>query len=253
VSLSANGSQGLSYDGPAEGRVVTLAMLTHLGLEHVRISLAGDLPLAAGLGSSAALAVAIVRATGVSDPDEVRVAAHQLEQIAHGRASGIDDAVISYGTPLLFRPDAPPGARFIKLAFPAPPFWVAWVPRICSTKESVARVATMAAAEPTRFGALVAATTRIVSEGEGALRSGGHAQVGRLMNEAQAILDEIGVVVDSHRKLCELGMRAGALGAKTTGAGGGGAVMFLGPAEMELDRVLAAAGFGHSFFAGEPH
>ncbi len=241
------------YTGPPEGREVALAMRDALGLGEVALELGGDLPLAAGLGSSAALAVALVRAAGISPEGAALAAAHQLEQIAHGRASGIDDAVIGRERPVLFDRRLPEGARIQPLDVPMPPFWIAWVPRTGSTRDTVAAVASRAAADPEWMAACAASVDALVDRAVEALSAGDVAGLGRLLDTAQLALEDIAVVVDAHREMCDIARRHGALGAKTTGAGSGGAVMMLGGPELELDRVLEVHGYPGCFLAvGRP-
>ena len=71
-------------------------------------------------------------------------------------------------------------------------------------------------------------------------------QVGELMNENQAILCRLGV---SHYKvddLIDICARAGALGSKITGAGGGGAVIALAASRQDSAKIASrvkAAGY----------
>src|SRR5699024_9896917 len=75
-----------------------------------------NVPRAVGLGSSAALAVAVVRAVdqhfriGLSD-DQVCRLAYECEKIAHGTPSGIDNTVATYGRTIAYRRGEPPAIR----------------------------------------------------------------------------------------------------------------------------------------------
>src|SRR5688500_16607195 len=63
-----------------------------------RVKISSTIPLGSGLGSSAALAVALVRAVGGGgqlSPDEVARRALELEKLAHGTPSGIDSTTIA--------------------------------------------------------------------------------------------------------------------------------------------------------------
>lgn len=85
-------------------------VLGELGLDgrSMRIYVQPDVPRAVGLGSSAALAVAIVRAVDahyrldLSDEQVCRLA-FECEKIAHGTPSGIDNTVATYARTILFR------------------------------------------------------------------------------------------------------------------------------------------------------
>jgi hydroxymethylglutaryl-CoA reductase len=89
-------------------------VLGELGLagRAMRIHVQPDVPRAVGLGSSAALAVAIVRAVdkhfriGLSDEQVCRLS-YECEKIAHGTPSGVDNTVATYGRAILFRRTVP--------------------------------------------------------------------------------------------------------------------------------------------------
>ena len=79
----------------------------------MRIEVFPEVPRGMGLGGSAAMAVAIVRALdkhfklGLSD-DEVNALAFESEKVAHGSPSGIDNTLACYGKALVYRPGDPP-------------------------------------------------------------------------------------------------------------------------------------------------
>jgi len=89
-------------------------VLGELGLagRAMRIHVQPDVPRAVGLGSSAALSVAIVRAVdthfgiGLSDEQVCRLA-YECEKIAHGTPSGVDNTVATYGRTILFNRTEP--------------------------------------------------------------------------------------------------------------------------------------------------
>ncbi len=97
-------------------------MLEELGLTErsMRIEVYSEIPRAMGLGGSAAVAVAIIRALdrhfelGLND-DEVNALAFRCEQVAHGTPSGIDNTVATFGRPLLYRAGDPPQIEAIEL------------------------------------------------------------------------------------------------------------------------------------------
>lgn len=70
--------------------------------EGLRVEVSTDLPVGRGMGSSAALAVALVRARAAlageaPDPDEVYERAMPIERAFHGNPSGVDVAVSARG------------------------------------------------------------------------------------------------------------------------------------------------------------
>ena len=50
--------------------------------------------------------------------EEVNRLAYQAEQIAHGKASGIDNSVATYGRPILFKRGDPPSIRHVSIKTP---------------------------------------------------------------------------------------------------------------------------------------
>lgn len=214
-------------------------MLVYLGIapDDVHLAVSGDLPIGAGMGSSAALAVALVRALGVSDVERVRQVAHALEGLAHGSPSGIDDAVAALAKPLLFRRGAPPQALSVRFDVPV---WIALTPCLASTREAVEHVGLWRQQHQARFDALM---TRSDELALGASASFGKADVlGRMMDEAHGLLAELGLSTPALESVAAAARREGAFGAKITGAGMGGALLVAAPCGLDLGPALADAG-----------
>ncbi|TAM90292.1 hydroxymethylglutaryl-CoA reductase, partial [bacterium] len=91
----------------------------------LRIFVDANVPRAGGLGGSAALAVAVIRALdahcalGLTD-GEVCAHAYECERLAHGTPSGIDNTVATYGRPLLYQRGEPPLVEALHVAKPLP-------------------------------------------------------------------------------------------------------------------------------------
>lgn len=183
-----------------------------------------DLPIGRGMGSSAALAVALVRALADArsespTDDAVEEAAMPLERAFHGNPSGLDVALSARGGIARYRRGPP------KRLDPLPvPGWSVVVLDSGEAGNTADLVAGVAARRPgvdralDRIGALV-------SEAEGVLQD--PAALGPLLDENHALLREIGVCTPQLDALVELARRAGARGAKLSGAGGGGVVLAL--------------------------
>ncbi|MHC4829997.1 MAG: mevalonate kinase [Planctomycetota bacterium] len=223
-----------------------------------RVTLRSDLPIGAGLGSSAAVAVALVRAVRggarLSD-DEVARRANELEKLAHGTPSGIDAATVAHERALRFVRGE--GVRFLDVQLPAR-LVVALIPREGTTATLVAGVAALKEAGDPRFDAFLRDTRAIVDEATSLLEFAGApgdtdsreratVRLGELMHAAHLALATVGVSTDTQDELCRALEAAGALGAKLSGAGGGGATIALLSAEENaplernvLDAALAA-------------
>jgi mevalonate kinase len=210
------------------------AIADALGVGRPSVSLLGDaqIPPGAGLGSSAALAVAIARALLVhakrrESVTEITNAASASEALMHGNASGVDVALAVAGGVGVFRKAT--GLR----SFASPPLRVlvgpSGSPR--STAAMVDRVAqaTSEVVDDARLRELGALT----DTGTTALLAGDLASLGAAMDRAHALLAGLGVSTEQLDSLCEAARSCGAHGAKLTGAGGGGAVIAISPRDKE--------------------
>lgn len=225
-----------SDDHPVARSLVAIA--DSLGVGRPPVTLVGDaqIPPGAGLGSSAALAVACARALLVHDKRQVDTAlvaeaAAASESLMHGRASGIDVAFAASGGIGVFRRAS--GVRPLRGTSLRVLVGPSGAPR--STAEMVQRVADATSgphatsAEDARLKEL----GRLTDEGTTALVAGEHHKLGLAMNRAHEILTGLGVSTTQLDHLCVAARLAGAYGAKLTGAGGGGAVIAIAPRERE--------------------
>jgi mevalonate kinase len=216
------------------------AIADELGIGFPPVSLVGDaqIPVGAGLGSSAALAVAVARALLVHEgrpPDArtVTAAASASEALMHGRASGVDVALAIAGGIGVFRRSS--GLRPLTVAPLRVLVGPSGEPR--ATSEMVERVAEVTGGKTA--DARLSELGRLTDTGTTALLAGELAEVGAAMDRAHAVLGELGVSTPRLDSLCEAARGAGAHGAKLTGAGGGGAIIAIAPRDRE-PAVLAA-------------
>ncbi|WP_437972313.1 mevalonate kinase [Sorangium sp. So ce260] len=257
---------------PAGGEVAQAfaALLEALpGAGPVRVEAESDLPPGGGLGSSAALGVAIARAvaalargsTETAAPAALGAAAAVTaaaawERVFHGNPSGIDTTAAARGG--CFRFTRAHGATSLS---PRDDLWLCvgstGVPS--STRSMVELVAKLFERKPTLAETSIAGIAALVENGALAIEAGDAIGLGRLMDLNQMLLAGMFVSTEAIETLCRLAREAGALGAKLTGAGGGGSVIALLPppggsgaaatSNGAADRVLAAwRGAGYSGF-----
>ena len=232
--------------------------LVGCGSEGLRVRSRSEVPLGCGLGSSAAFAVALVRAlrgfVGAGpDPRIESELAFELERIAHGTPSGVDNTVVAFGRAIVFQRGTAP-----ELLSPRGSLTlvVADSGKRHPTSEAVARVHAFAASQPVRFAEACEQVRRIVADGSSAFVSGDAATLGPRMDANQVLLREVGVSSPMLDRLVDAAKGASALGAKLTGAGVGGSVVALCEAEGAgaVRDALLTAGARSAFVnhLGEP-
>jgi mevalonate kinase len=229
-----------AVDDHSASRSLT-AIADELGAGRPPLSLVGDaqIPAGAGLGSSAALAVAVSRAllAYLKRPVDVATltrAAGVSETLIHGRASGVDVALAIAGGVGVFRRTTglAPLARVPELRVLVGP---SATPRMTSAMIDRVAEATQGRADDPRLRELGGLT----DTGTAALLAADGPALGKAMNRAHALLADLGVSTPDLDTLCAAARAAGAHGAKLTGAGGGGAIIAIAPRDRE-SAVLAA-------------
>ena len=214
---------------------------TALALDRLMAPLAPDSPLkghvhlhvppGAGLGSSAALAAALARAVAACfdrSPDHIQSAVAQSEGVFHGDASGIDQAAALEGGTFRFV-RSPQGGTSTPIPMPHPAHIVLCQPQLgASTSGMVAKVAARRARHPGLFAPLAQAIAALVDSACAALTTADWPALGELMDINHGLLCGLGVSTAPLDAACHIARdAAGALGAKLTGAGGGGCIWAL--------------------------
>lgn len=210
------------------------ALATVVPAEGLGVSIESELPVGCGLGSSAALAVAAVRAVAAREGRVASVAecverGFGVERVFHGNPSGLDHTVSALGGPVIYRRGEKPSA--LRLAHPLR-LVIGNTGTPGNTAEMVAAVAERnPEAELLRLGALAEMVAARLARGH---------DIGPFLHEAHWLLRRIGVSTRALDDLCRAMEAAGARGAKLAGAGGGGVAIALVDPERE-DAVRRAA------------
>ncbi len=206
-----------------------------------QVEITSDVPIACGLGSSAALCGALARALaqGISpDPDEDEICrwAHQAERYFHGRPSGVDTALSLERGLSVFDPQS-------QMLQPcsSDPFGliVGSVMRQSNTRTLVQQVHD-AYHDPqgqSRYWIdFLGEITRQVIDG---IAEGQSPQwLGQQMNRAHRALQTLGLSTPLLDQLLEWGLQAGGCGGKLSGAGGGGAFVLVCAKVAEVTMIL---------------
>jgi mevalonate kinase len=205
----------------------------------VNVKIKSDVPVSAGLGSSAAVAtstiVAVSNLLGTElSREQIFQMAYESERVVHGTPSGIDPAVSTYGGMLEFQK----GKDFIPLNIETEvPLIIGNTKLQRSTGELVASVRRMKEHYPAIIDPLIQIGGKIALGAVGALRNNNLQAVGDLMNINHAILGAVGASHESLERLVYAARKGGAFGAKLTG--GGGCMIALAE-KRKLKRVCTA-------------
>ncbi|MCC7362175.1 MAG: mevalonate kinase [Anaerolineales bacterium] len=205
-----------------------------------------NIPLAAGLGSGAAVCTAVVRAMALAlghalDDAAVSALVYETEKRLHGTPSGIDNTVVAYARPVYFvRGQAP-----VPLAVRRPlHLLIADTGRPSLTRETVGAVRAGYEQDPPRYTALFDEIAGLVERARAVIEGAAGEALGPLLTRNQALLAALGVSTPALEALAAAALAAGAQGAKLSGGGGGGNLIALvtpGTA-APVEAALRAAG-----------
>jgi len=198
------------------------------------IQIQSKIPIASGMGSSAAIAVAIIK--GLSEFIGLRLSnqrladlAYQLELQYHGNPSGIDNTVIAFNQPIFFIKE-----KGFHTIFPKSDLTllIANSGIKGKTKEAVMGVKARWKIDQKKYEAIFDRIGQLVINAEIAIKSGDAINLGKLMSENHQLLTEIGVSIPQLDTMVEIALKSGAFGAKLSGGGLGGNMITLAPPNL---------------------
>ncbi|MDD2655390.1 MAG: mevalonate kinase [Candidatus ainarchaeum sp.] len=196
-----------------------------------KVSVTSEFPVSAGMGWSASYCVALARAAAAAagrelGDREAAKAAFEGERAFHGNPSGIDNALAAHGGVMLFKRGREPEPLAVGGKFH---FVIANSGKKGPTKELVGKVSSIRAGNPSEYGALEEAEEWLIGKAIEALARGDAKALGKLMDENNELLARLGLSTPIIDDIRGVALENGALGAKITGAGGGGCVLILAP------------------------
>lgn len=237
----------LNSDHPLAILLRLLAEAIHLpDYPNIDIHLSSTIPLASGMGSGAAISVAIIRALlGYLDAslpvEQVNSLAYQIEKKYHGTPSGIDNTVITYEQPIYFVRGTPFQKLHLGQEFT---LIIADSGLPSTTLEVVADVRRGWQEEPEFFEEIFDQIGSISTDARQIIEHGPVEALGPLMNANQAALRKLGVSSPKLDYLIDAALFAGAYGAKLSGGGRGGNIIALVEKKRaeEISAALQQAG-----------
>jgi mevalonate kinase len=194
-----------------------------------RLQITSTIPVAAGLGSGAAVSVATIRALtaflGHPLTDQrVSALAYEVEKLHHGTPSGIDNTVITFAAPVYFNKGQP-----IEILQLGGHFTIVIGDSGISspTLVAVGDLRDLWLADPHRYEVIFDSVGEIVKRARVCIENGMSQALGPLMDENQTLLEQLHVSSPALERLVQAARKAGALGAKLSGGGRGGNMIAL--------------------------
>jgi mevalonate kinase len=244
MSLSANGKGPLLGGKPLDRWQIEKlrSVLTAMGIDVDlgMIAITGEIPIGKGLGSSAALCVAVARYFfPEATPTAIAKLAKIGEGVFHGTSSGADPFAISIERPIVFKME---GNEFRPLNLSNASDFVFLLRDSGaehSTSEVIKQVSELRQNRPAQFNSIMDRLKVNTGLGLKMIEAGQFDRLGLLIQDSNRLLFEMGLGNAALENAIESLLIEGALGAKMTGAGLGGYVFGLFP-ENKVPKNLRA-------------
>ena len=203
--------------------------------EKTEIIINSSIPVGRGLGSSAALSVAVARAKNL----DARKIANICEKYIHGNPSGIDVNQVLSDTPLLF--SKKDGAK--ELNFNLHSYLLIIDTGVVGiTKYTLEHIKNNYENYKKYIDELGSITDKVIPH----LKNNDIKIIGQYMNEAHSLLQKLGVSHKANDEVVQICREAGAIGVKLTGGGAGGCCIALSEnleTAKKIKEVLAKKGY----------
>jgi len=211
-----------------------------MGLNKRGFAVQSSIPPESGLGSSASLCTALVKylhnrkLLTLDSPGKLWLKAHQLEAFFHGTPSGIDTGLAVSEGPRAFYFTGDTLPRSVALEHAGIHIVFGILPRLASAGFLIQKVNNQMLENPRKTKRLLDELGSLSKEGIGLYTSSGSLRdLGRMMNRAHLILKELKVSTTFMDQILERAVGSGSPGGKLSGAGGGGAFLFLAESEEQ--------------------
>ncbi len=223
-------------------RVALDEVQKQLDLSHFpacKIHLSSTISISSGLGSSAAISVALIKGlfnfVGYQASEKViSDLAYKVEIEFHGTPSGIDNTVIAFNRPIFFKKN-----KDFEFISPSGMFTIIIADSGIkgNTKEAVSGVRDRWHLNQSQYNDYFTKIGEIVYQAKTALENGDQILFGHLMNANQELLRKIGVSHPKLEQLIQIALENDGLGAKLCGGGLGGNIIIL--AESRKSEAIA--------------
>jgi len=218
-------------------------ILDNLGLNNrgMNIEIFPEVPRAMGMGGSAALAVAIIRALNhhfkleLTDK-QIQELSYKSENIVHGSASGVDNTVATYGKLIMYQKGDPPKMENLTLEKDIP-IIIGLSGVESMTSGMVEKVRKLHKKFPDWLDQLFTQMDELALAAGEAIENYDLLKLGEIMNLNHGYLNTLQVSCPEVEKIVQISRKSGALGAKLTGGGGGGAVIAICDSQDVQEKI----------------
>lgn len=200
----------------------------------VELNINSKIPPSSGLGSSSAVTTSTAGAVSSLlkaklEKKEIIKLAYQAEKEIQGEASRAGVSVATTGGFLKVQQD-----KFEKIEdLKKLKLVIGYTEKCGDTGKLVKKVKKLKNSRPEIYDPMIKTIGKTTEKGIENLKKGDLEKVGALMNANQALLEGLDVSSPEIRNLVDASLDAGAIGAKITGAGGGGCILALGIDNIE--------------------
>lgn len=225
------------YDTLSTAVYAALEYLNHTDVA-VSYDIRSEIPQKRGMGSSAAISIAAIRAVfdyfeQSIDMETLEILVNKAEIIAHSNPSGLDAKTCLSDKAITFIRNI--GFSTLNLDLDAY-LVIADTGIYGNTRETVEKVAQAEEANLPHLAALGDLTEMV----QKAIQAKTISEIGPLMTKAHSHLQAIGVSIDKADQLVQISLENGALGAKMSGGGLGGCIIALAQTKAQAEKISKA-------------
>ena len=225
------------YDTLSTAVYAALEYLNHTVVA-VSYDIRSEIPQKRGMGSSAAISIAAIRAVfdyfeQSIDMETLEILVNKAEIIAHSNPSGLDAKTCLSDKAITFIRNI--GFSTLNLDLDAY-LVIADTGIYGNTREAVEKVAQAEEANLPHLAALGDLTEMV----QKAIQAKTISEIGPLMTKAHSHLQAIGVSIDKADQLVQISLENGALGAKMSGGGLGGCIIALAQTKAQAEKISKA-------------
>lgn len=225
------------YDTLSTAVYAALEYLNHTDVA-VSYDIRSEIPQKRGMGSSAAISIAAIRAVfdyfeQSIDMETLEILVNKAEIIAHSNPSGLDAKTCLSDKAITFIRNI--GFSTLDLDLDAY-LVIADTGIYGNTRETVEKVAQAEEANLPHLAALGDLTEMV----QKAIQAKTISEIGPLMTKAHSHLQAIDVSIDKADQLVQISLENGALGAKMSGGGLGGCIIALAQTKAQAEKISKA-------------